>query len=75
MITIIQNRGTGKAKKLLETAREKNATIIPQDKRAFEVKANDEEKRVNGYATTFDEPYTLYDDGEYEVREVIDAAH
>lgn len=42
--------------------------------RAFEVKANDEEKRVNGYATTFDEPYTLYDDGEYEVREVIDAS-
>lgn len=42
--------------------------------RAFEVKANDEKKRVNGYATTFDEPYTLYDDGEYEVREVIDAS-
>ena len=40
--------------------------------RAFEVKANDDEMRVTGYATTFDEPYTLYDDGEYEVREVID---
>lgn len=40
--------------------------------RAFEVKANDEEMRVTGFATTFDEPYTLYDDGEYEVREVID---
>ena len=40
--------------------------------RAFDVRANDEEKRVQGYATTFDEPYTLYDDGEYEVREVID---
>jgi len=40
--------------------------------RAFEVKANDEEMRVTGYATTFDEPYTLYDDGENEVREVID---
>ena len=40
--------------------------------RAFEVKANDEEMRVTGYATTFDEAYTLYDDGEYEVREVID---
>ena len=35
--------------------------------RAFEVKANDEEMRVTGFATTFDEPYTLYD-----VREVID---
>lgn len=40
--------------------------------RAFEVRANDEEMKVTGYATTFDEPYTLYDDGEYEVREVID---
>lgn len=40
--------------------------------RAFEVRANEEEKRVQGYATTFDEAYTLYDDGEYEVREVID---
>lgn len=39
--------------------------------RAFEVKANDEEMRVTGYATTFDEAYTLYDDGEYEVREAI----
>ena len=42
--------------------------------RAFEVKANDDDMRVRGYATTFDEAYTLYDDGEYEVREVIDPA-
>lgn len=40
--------------------------------RAFEVRANDDDMRVRGYATTFDESYTLYDDGEYEVREVID---
>lgn len=40
--------------------------------RAFEVRANDDDMRVRGYATTFDEPYTLYDDEEYEVREVID---
>ena len=40
--------------------------------RAFEVRANDDDMRVRGYATTFDEAYTLYDDGEYEVREVID---
>ena len=39
MITIIQNRGTGKAKQLLEAAHKNNATIITQDKRAFEVKA------------------------------------
>lgn len=40
--------------------------------RAFQVNAQDDEKRVKGYATTFDEPYTLYSDGDYEVREVID---
>ena len=40
--------------------------------RAFEVMAQDDEKRVTGYATTFNEPYTLYSDEEYEVREVID---
>ena len=27
---------------------------------------------VVGYATTFDQPYTLYSDGNYEIREVID---
>ena len=27
---------------------------------------------VAGYATTFDQPYTLYSDGNYEIREVID---
>lgn len=41
--------------------------------RAFIVQADDE-KRVTGYATTFDEPYTLYSDGDYELREVIDAS-
>lgn len=40
--------------------------------RAFEVRANDEEMRVTGNATTFNEPYTLFDDGDVEVREVID---
>lgn len=40
--------------------------------RAFQVNAQDDEKRVTGYATTFDEPYTLFSDGDYEVREVID---
>lgn len=40
--------------------------------RAFTVRAQDDEMRVTGYATTFNEPYTLYDDGMYEVREVID---
>lgn len=40
--------------------------------RAFQVNAQDDEKRVTGYATTFNEPYVLYSDNDYEVREVID---
>lgn len=40
--------------------------------RAFNVRAEEGEKRVTGFATTFDDPYVLYDDGEYEIREVID---
>lgn len=40
--------------------------------RAFQVNAQDDEKRVTGYATTFNEPYTLYSDNDYEIREVID---
>lgn len=39
--------------------------------RAFEIRANEDEKRVTGYATTFNEPYTLYSDNECEVREII----
>lgn len=41
--------------------------------RAFTILADEGEKRVEGYATTFDEPYTLFSDEEYEVREIIDA--
>lgn len=40
--------------------------------RAFMVQADDE-KRVTGYATTFDQPYTLYSDNDYELREIIDS--
>ena len=32
----------------------------------------DESYTVTGYATTFEQPYTLYSDGGYEIREVID---
>lgn len=42
--------------------------------RAFTVNADENEKRVIGYATTFDAPYTLYSDNEYELREIIDAS-
>jgi len=41
--------------------------------RAFTVRADENEKRVQGYATTFDNEYVLYSDNEYELREVIDA--
>ena len=62
MITIIQNRGTGKAKKLFETAREKNATIITQDKRAFEVKAKSygfSDVEILDYEDLEDDNYTI----------------
>lgn len=39
MITIINGRGTGKSKQLLEQARANNAIILTKDKRGFEVKA------------------------------------
>ena len=35
--------------------------------------ANDDEKIVEGYATTFNDPYTLYSFEDYEVREKVDA--
>lgn len=40
--------------------------------RAFEIRADEERKAVRGYATTFNQAYTLYSDNEYEVREIID---
>lgn len=39
MITIIGERGSGKAKQLLEQAHINNAIILTKDKRGFEVKA------------------------------------
>lgn len=44
MITVIGARGSGKAKQLLEQARENNAAILTKDKRGFEVK-----KKSYGY--------------------------
>lgn len=43
--------------------------------RSIEVRAlsaNDDEKIVEGYATTFNDPYTLYSFEDYEVREQVD---
>lgn len=62
MITIIQNRGTGKAKKLLEIAQENDATIITQDKRAFEVKAKSygySDVEILDYEDLEDDNYTI----------------
>lgn len=39
----------------------------------LEVKNDEEESyKVRGYATTYNEPYTLYGDSDYEVREQVD---
>lgn len=38
----------------------------------FRAAEDKEEYIVEGYATTYNQPYTLYADGDYEVREVID---
>lgn len=43
------------------------------DMRALDQDAEQPQKVVRGYATTFGNPYVLYDDGEYEVREIMDA--
>lgn len=39
--------------------------------RSMTMAPSDEEFRVNGYATTFDDPYVLYEDRDVVVREVI----
>ena len=44
-----------------------------QYRSVVEIRAVDEEMVVEGYATTFDEPYTLYEDDEIRVMEQIDA--
>lgn len=40
MLTIIGNRGSGKAKQLMEAAAKTNGTILTQNKRALYVKAH-----------------------------------
>ena len=36
------------------------------------IEERDDEKIVKGYATTFDQAYTLYEDSDYSIREVVD---
>lgn len=45
---------------------------IPQVFRAREESDEDEKRTVEGYASTFSDPYVLYDWGDYIVREQID---
>lgn len=40
MKTIIRGRDSGKAKELLQYARDNNALVVTENKRAFQVKAN-----------------------------------
>lgn len=44
-----------------------------QYRSVVEIRAVDDEMVVEGYATTFDEPYTLYEDDEIRVMEQVDA--
>lgn len=42
------------------------------DVAGFELRAEGDAKTVEGYASTFNEPYVLWDDGEYRVLEQVD---
>lgn len=42
------------------------------DVAGFELRAEGDTKTVEGYASTFNEPYVLWDDGEYRVLEQVD---
>lgn len=53
----------------------KEQKINQREYRAMKLNAKDDESNeyiVDGYATTFDEPYTLYEGRDYKVVEVID---
>lgn len=60
-----------KLAKKLEQGREYRNTFAIEVRSAEEAKEND--YTVKGYATTFNEPYLLYDWGDYKVYEQIDA--
>lgn len=45
--------------------------LMQREYRSMTMAPSDEEFRVNGYATTFDDPYVLYEDRDVVVREVI----
>ena len=48
------------------------AKLNEREYRSMTMTAVEEEAKVRGYATTFDDPYTLYEDRDLVLREVID---
>lgn len=66
MITIIGARGSGKAKQLLEQARENNAIILTKDKRGFEVK-----KKSYGYEDIKILDYEDLENDDYDLSQPI----
>ena len=44
-----------------------------QYRNLVEIRSKEDEQVVEGYATTFDQPYVLYSTDEYEIREQVDA--
>ena len=46
--------------------------LSEREYRSMTMAAGDEEYRVKGYATTFDDPYTLYEDKDLVLKEIID---
>ena len=62
MISIVDARGTGKSKQLIEAAQKANAIILTKDKRGFEVKAKQygfEDVDILDYEDLENDDYTL----------------
>ena len=59
---------TDKMQKKLDNGREYRSMVLE-----VRAAANDDEMIVEGYATTFNQPYTLYEYGNYRVLEQVDA--
>jgi HK97 family phage prohead protease len=64
----------GQDKSKLDRIMEKIGSGREYRRMEIRVKAEEEEKKVEGYACTFNEPYELYNWGDYIVREQIDPA-
>ena len=56
----------------MSTGREYRKTAVFEVRDAVEPKEAEESRIVEGYATIFDEPYLLFDFGDYAVYEIVD---